>query len=343
MRAEDSEQTNGDAARGRKKVLTRAHSCDSLSRDQDGPASSPSSPHKARTLLIKLSTLSGDRIARTQSTGTETDRQYKFKWMLGVDGSKRRFVFFIVKCMALAYASFSVAMQYMTLGYLVLSAQRWGFLLHGKSFYLPHHTPESMRKTGMNYRNIFFTIAQKKGYSHRDIERMILLPTNSMFELSPIGLSTAWRPTEEEIEEAIHRNTLPSAAEIAEARGEIKDVRSATAAAAAAAAAESAGGEGNLAAYTLQLIDSTFKKVAPSEMFDAGEGQPFVRLKGGTRSFFKKSGPITLIIFPGVANPSSPPSTLFELRILSSSLSLFLLYYVVVPPLPPPSSLVYGL
>jgi len=297
VRAEESEQTDGDAARGRKKVLTRAHSCDSY---QDGPASSPSSPHKARTLLIKLSTLSGDRIARTQSTGTETDRQYKFKWMLGVDGSKRRFVFFIVKYMALAYATFFVAMQYMTLGYLVLSAQRWGFLLHGKSFYLPHHTPESM--TGMNYRNIFFTIAQKKGYSHRDIERMILLPTNSMFELSPIGLSTAWRPTEAEIEEAIHRNTLPSAAEIAEARGEIKDIRSTTAAAAAAAAAESAGGEGNLAAYTLQLIDSTFKKVAPSEMFDAGEGQPFVRIKGGTRSFFKKSGPITLIIFPGVVS-----------------------------------------
>jgi len=82
--------------------------------------------------------------------------------------------------------------------------------------------------------------------------------------------------------------------------GEIKDVRNTTAAAAAAAAATAAGGEGKLAAYTLQLIDSTFRKVRPSEMFETGEGQPFVRIKGGTRQFLRKAGPVTFIIFPGV-------------------------------------------
>jgi hypothetical protein len=112
-----------------------------------------SSPQRqARRILLQMSSLSGDRITRTQVTGTDHDRQYKFKWLLGTDGSKRRFVFFILKYMAFFYASFVLIMQYMALGYLILSAQRWGFLLHGKSFYLPHHTPVSMRKTGMSYR-----------------------------------------------------------------------------------------------------------------------------------------------------------------------------------------------
>ena len=110
-------------------------------------------------------------------------------------------MFFILKYLAFFYATCVVFMQYMTLGYLVLSAQRWGWLLHGKSFYLPHHTPESMRKTGMSYRNIFFTIAHQRGYSRRDIERMILLPTNPMLELSPLVTSTMWRPPDNDIEE----------------------------------------------------------------------------------------------------------------------------------------------
>jgi hypothetical protein len=59
----------------------------------------------------------------------------------------------------------------------------------------------------------------------------------------------------------------------------MKDERSTSAAAAAAAAAEEAGGEGRTAAYMLQLIDSTFKLVRPSDLFEAGEGQPFVRIK----------------------------------------------------------------
>jgi len=121
-----------------------------------------------------MAKLSGDRIKKTANTGTDTDRKYKFKWLLGADGSKRRFIFFVLKYIALLYATLAFFMKSAGLAYLVLSAQRLGWLLHGKSFYLPHHTPESMRKTGMNYRNIFFTIAQKKGYSHRDIERMIL-------------------------------------------------------------------------------------------------------------------------------------------------------------------------
>ena len=54
-----------------------------------------------------------------------------------------------------------------------LRTQRWGWLLHGKSFYLPHHTPDSMRKTSMSYRNIFFTIAQQKGCGRRDFEQHI--------------------------------------------------------------------------------------------------------------------------------------------------------------------------
>ena len=128
----------------------------------------------AKRLLLSMAKLSGDRIKKTANTGTDTDRKYKFKWLLGADGSKRRFIFFVLKYIALLYATLAFFMKSAGLAYLVLSAQRLGWLLHGKSFYLPHHTPESMRKTGMNYRNIFFTIAQKKGYSHRDIERMIL-------------------------------------------------------------------------------------------------------------------------------------------------------------------------
>jgi hypothetical protein len=65
-----------------------------------------------------------------------------------------------------------------------------------------------------------------------------------------------------EIARAEDNNELPTAAEIAEAKGEIKDVRKTTAAAAAAAAAEAAGSDGKLAAYTLQLIDATFRSHA---------------------------------------------------------------------------------
>ena len=99
-----------------------------------------------------MSGFSGDHIVRTKSTGTDHDRKYKFKWLLGTDGSKRRFIFFVMKYLAFFYAASVVLMQYTALAYIVISAQRWGYLLHGKSFYLPHHTPESMRKTGMNYR-----------------------------------------------------------------------------------------------------------------------------------------------------------------------------------------------
>ncbi len=279
-----------------------------------------SSPQRqARRILLQMSSLSGDRITRTQVTGTDHDRQYKFKWLLGTDGSKRRFAFFVIKYLAFFYASFLLIMQYMALGYLILSAQRWGWLLHGKSFYLPHHTPVSMRKTGMSYRNLFFTIAQRKGYSHRDIERMILLPTNSIFELSPLGLSTKWRPSEASIEEAIANNQLPTDQEVSEAMGEIKDVRSTTAAAAAAAAAQAAGGDGKLAAFTLQLIDSTFKQVWPSAMFEAGEGQPFVRIKGATRSLLSSAGPVTFIVFPGVVSEMIEVGPFGELPIWEDS------------------------
>jgi len=275
---------------------------------------------KRRSFLVKMSKITGDRIVSSSETGTDTDRKYKFKWLLGTDGSKRRFLFFILKAVALLYGIFLFVAQYVAIGYVVLSAQRWGWLLHGKSFYLPHHTPESMRKTGMNYRNIFFTIAQKRGYSHRDIERMILMPTNAMLELSPIARDASWRPTEAQMEEALAGNQLPTPDEVDTAKREMKEVRSTSATATAAAAAQSAGGDGNVTAYILQHIDATFRRVRPSELFDAGEGQPFVRIKGGTRSLLRKSGPITLIVFPGVISEMIDPQAPFgELPIWEDS------------------------
>ena len=300
-----------------KRILTCAHGRAVV---QDKALDDDDDARRKGSLLVRMSKITGDRIVSSSETGTDTDRKYKFKWLLGTDGSKRRFFFFMLKAVALLYGIFLFVAQYVAVGYLVLSAQRWGWLLHGKSFYLPHHTPESMRKTGMNYRNIFFTIAQKRGYSHRDIERMILMPTNAMLELSPIARDTNWRPAEAQVEEALAANELPTSEEVAAAKGEMKDARTTRAAATAAAAADSAGGDGNMTAYTLQLIDDTFRRVRPSEMFDAGEGQPFVRLKGGTRSLLRKSGPITLIIFPGVISEMIDPNGPFgELPIWETS------------------------
>ena len=275
--------------------------------DDAGDGASLASPTKTRSslrrrMLLHAAKLSGDRLVRNPQTGTDNDREYKFRWLLGTDGSKRRFIFFILKYLAFIYGTCVVLMQYMALGYVVLSAQRWGWLLHGKSFYLPHHTPDSMRKTSMSYRNIFFTIAQQKGFSRRDIERMLLLPTNDLLDLSPLAASTKWRPSDAEMEAANEAGLLPSPAEIDTAIKEADDARNrtTTAAAAAAAAARAAGGEGLAAAYMLQRIDASFKRVRPSEMFDAGEGQPFVRVKGGTRSLLRAAGAVTFVVFPGV-------------------------------------------
>jgi hypothetical protein len=133
------------------------------------------------------------------------------------------------------------------------------------------------------------------------------------------GHSTTWKPSEASIEEAIAANKLPTEQEVLEAMGEIKDVRSTTAAAAAAAAAQAAGGDGKLAAFTLQLIDSTFRQVWPSDMFEAGEGQPFVRIKGGTRALLSKSGPVTFIVFPGVISEMIEVGPFGELPIWETS------------------------
>ena len=83
--------------------------------------------------------------------------------------------------------------------------------------------------------------------------------------------------------------------------------------------AQAAGGDGKLAAFTLQLIDSTFKQVWPSAMFEAGEGQPFVRIKGATRSLLSSAGPVTFIVFPGVVSEMIEVGPFGELPIWEDS------------------------
>ena len=96
--------------------------------DVAGDGASLASPTKTRSslrrrMLLHAAKLSGDRLVRNPQTGTDNDREYKFRWLLGTDGSKRRFIFFILKYLAFIYGTCVVLMQYMALGYVVLSAQ----------------------------------------------------------------------------------------------------------------------------------------------------------------------------------------------------------------------------
>ncbi|EKX37761.1 hypothetical protein GUITHDRAFT_116068 [Guillardia theta CCMP2712] len=183
-----------------------------------------------------------------------SERKYRLKWLLGVDGSKRRTILFLIK-----WAVFI---------YLVVTfyhAQRWGWLLQGKSFYLPYHSPGNMRKTGLAFRNMFFTIARRHGYSHRDIEKMILFPTESMFkQLSPLAHDARW----------------PSWFNRSEAPGHLSPKERMQ--------------------YALKQLDNVSRKSKPSQLFEAGETQPFVKMKGDTRNIFRESGAITLVLLPGI-------------------------------------------
>lgn len=55
--------------------------------------------------------------------------------------------------------------------------QRYGFLRHGSSFYLPNSEQRSVDKRALSFRNLFYTIASRDGYSPSDITKDILFPS----------------------------------------------------------------------------------------------------------------------------------------------------------------------